>query len=396
MKKMLTAAIAVSLVIICGCNSNTSVLTEMAKDQQRQADKVEKITELIEQQNKNIAVLRKQAEANAVMRAAFSKALKAKLAAKSDGNSKENMIEAALLLAKYGPGNINSQAISILGYLGGERAENALLEMLGDGSYTRNSSYIIRALVAMRSSKLRPVIIKLLESGNSQSINTAMGAINNRSLNILKKADLPLILKILDNMPNHNNNRYNRNNILKLVCLLDQDVGVEYICEELETADANQQRDLVYIPLNAQINLSTKSWQKIIKALGEPNSQNIRAFQALCDAISRKGDLRLMDAASRWADFAIDNSSFSSSYIQMLNRLRDPKTAEIFLDLCLNSKRNNNYYKNYLKNFPGITQENGEYKLVGDLEMKKLLKNRAKIISRLNERDERRASKKEK
>lgn len=375
MRNILIAFIAIPLAgIIYGC-ANTSTLTEMARIQEQHSAQIEKITIVLEE------LLEQEKQTGDT----------------TEINSQDEMFEAALFLAKHGRGNVNNQAIAILGYLGGGKAENALLEMLGNGSYNRNSSYIINALVSMRSNKLRPVIIKLLKSGNTQDINAAMNAINNRSLNILKKSDLPLVIEVLNNMSGNRNNRYNRNNLLKIVCRMDQDTGVKYICEVLETVDVNQQRELIYIPMNAQINLSTKSWLKIIKALDEPNSQNISAFQALCDAISRKGDLRLMDYALEWADFAIENNSLRSSYINMLNRMRDPKSAEIFLDLCLlNKKSRNNYHRNYLKNFPGIIQNDGKYQLVDDKTMKKLLKKRAKTIARLNARDERRASKKKK
>jgi len=366
MRRMLTALIAVPLaIIIYGCTT-PATLTKMAITQERQADNIEKIAKLLEQQNSNVT------------------------------NSQEKMVAAALLLAKYGTGNVSNQAIAILGYLGGVKAEKALLEMINNASSNRNSSYIINALVSMRSNKLRPVIIKLLNSENSQDINSAINAIQNRSLNILKKSDLPLLIKVLNEMPTDNNNSHRRNQIIRVLCQLDQDAGVNYICEELETANMNQQRELIYIPMNHGIRISTKSWMKIIKTLGEPDNQHISAFKALCDGISRNGDIRLIDATLEWADFAVQNSDFRSSYINLLNRMRDVKTAKVFLDLCLKNQQNNNYHKNYLKNFPGLIKKDGKYQLVDDETMGKLLKNRAKVIERLNKRDERRATKKKK
>jgi len=394
MRKMLTVLVAIPLAaIIYGCDSNTGTLTEMARIQGEQAAKIDKITKLVEKQRRDIAVLRKQGEANAVLRAAMSKAIKAKLA-KSGSSSQDKILQAALLLAEQGSSNISHQAINILGYLGGEKAESALLKMLEGSSHGRNSSSIINALVTMRSNKLRPVIIKLLKSNNYQDVEAATNALNNRSLQVLKKSDLPLLLKVLDEIPYDNNNRYRRNNMIKVVCRLDQKTGLKYICDGLETADINQQRDLIYIPAHGQINLSTKSWMKIIKILGEPNNQNFSVFQAVCAGVSRSGDLRLTDIVLPWAEFAVNNNNLRNSYINMLNRMRDPKTAEIFLDLCLNSKRNNNHYMNYLNNFPGIIQKDGKYQLVDDAAMKKLLENRAKRIARLNERDKRKAAKK--
>jgi len=387
MRNVLTVLIAISLaVIICGCDFNISTLTKMTRKQEKQAAKIKQIVVLIKQQRRDIAVLRKQVEADAAMRVKF---------AKSETVSQDKILQAALLLAQQGPSNVSNQAMYILGYLGGKKAESALLKMLENRSHGRNASSIINALVTMRSNKLRPVIIKLLNSNNYQDIDAATNAINNRSSRILKKSDLPLLVKVLDDMPYDNNNRYRRNNMIRAICQLDQDAGVKYICDALETADVNQERELIYIPIHGQINLSAKSWLKIIKVLEEPNVRNLSPFQALCDGISRCGDLRLMDAVLPWTEFAMQNSSFRNSYINMLNRMRDPKSAKVFLDLCLKSTTaRHNYYMSYLNNFPGIIQKAGKYQLVDDATMKKLLKNRAKIIARLNERDKRRATRK--
>jgi HEAT repeat protein len=379
MRNVLTVLIAIPLAaIIYGCDSNT----EIARTQEKQTAKIKQMIVLIKKQSRDIAILRKQVEANT--------AIKAKLAI----SSRDKILQAALLLAEQGPSNISHQAMYILGYLGGEKAENALLKMLADGSRGRNSSAIINALVTMRSRKLRPVIIKLLNSSNHQDIAAATNALNNRSLRILKKSDLPLLIKLLDDMSYDVNNRYRRNNILRAICQLDQNTGIKYICEALETADVNQQRELCYIPAHGGINLSAKSWLKIIKILGEPNGQNISTFQGVCTGIARSGDMRLMDIALSWAELAVDNSSFRNTYIDMLNRMRDPKTAKIFLDLCLKNGATNNHYMNCLRNFPGIIQKDGKYQLVDDAAMKKLLENRAKLITRLNERDKRKAAKK--
>ncbi len=393
MRNLLSILIAIPIsVIIYGCDSNTSTLTKMARIQGEQTVEIAKINELVKQQSRDIAALRKQVEANAAL-AVLSKAIKAK-PEKFETSPQGKIIQAALLLAEQGSSNISSQAINILGYLGGEKAESALLKMLDDNSYNRSLSSIINALITMRSNKLRPVIIKLLNSKRYQDIEAAINTLNNHSLCILEKSDLPLLITLLDQMPYDNNNRYRRNNIIRVIYRLDEDAGVKYICEALETGDVDQQREIVYIPLHGQMKLSYKSWQKIIKAAGEPDIQNFNTFRGLCDGIARCGDLRLMDIALSWAEFADKNNNFRNSFINMLTRMRDPKTAKIFLELCLNSKTNNNYYMNNLKDFPGIIKKDGEYQLVDDAKMKQLLESRAKIIARLNERDKRRAAKK--
>jgi hypothetical protein len=379
MRSVLTVLIAVFLIaVISGCSDNAA-LTEITKIQNQQTAEIDKIIELVKQQNLEIIKLRKERKNKP---------------AKTTGSSREKMIQAALVLAQNGPSNISQQAISILGYLGGEEAENALLSMVDSSSFSRNYSSITNALINMRSNKVRALLIKCLSSDDRNYKNAAMNILRNRSLRILKKSDLPMLKKILDGMSNnnYNNNRYNRNNLIGVICRLDQDAGVKYICDALgEMTDINQQRELLYILNNNRIKLRLSLLKKIIDAMGEPDNQNYSSFQVLFGIISNAGDPRLTDTVLPWADIVITNNNMKSQYINMLQRMRDPKAAKVMLDLCSSANTRNNHY---LRNFPGIIKNGDKYQLVDDAAMKRLLGKREKLIARLDRRDKKRAAKK--
>ena len=391
MQKLLTILFAITLVaVITGCQSTTA-LTEMARIQGQQATQIDKITKLIEQQSQDIATLRKQAEATAIRRAELNKIIKARLTA-TEKSSQDKMLQAALLLAKKGPQNVSGRAITILGYLGGGKAETALLTMIDSPVYRNNYNAIMGALVALRSDKLRVTVIKLLERDNSSDTNAALSVIQNRSIKVLKPVDVPILEKLLNEFPNNNygNNSYQRRNIFNAICLLDQDKGIDILCEELETANKNQQRELLYITRNGGFNLTFKSWQKIVKVIGEPNSQNFELFSPICDGMSRNIDWRLTDIILPWATFAAQNSSFLYNYLSLLSRIRDPKAAKFILELCTKKKQQSRY----LDSFPGIMKTGDKYQLVDAATMKLLLEKRAKRIAHLNARDKKNAAKK--
>jgi hypothetical protein len=373
MKNLLTSLAAASLtVIIYGCQSpDNSKLFEIAKMQELQAVEIEKISQAVKENSENIEKLKASP-------------------ASSAKPSRENLVDAGILLLRNGPTNARYQAITILGYLGGEKAEGALLDMLSDNTFGRNySSQIISALSTMRSEKLRGIVLKLMKSSNLRDRETAINAIQNRSANILTKEDLPLLIEVLREYPNNNNNYYRRINIIRTIYHLDPNTGEKVICEELETTPMQRQRELLYIPRNNNMSMSFKTWKKIIDILGDPNNNNLNTFYGVCEALSRTPDYRITDIVLPWALFAEQNSNFRRSYMNMLNNIKDPKAAKVFLEFALKDKS----FSGYLNNFPGITKRSGEYQLVDEATMKKLLARRDKIVKRLNERDARKEAK---
>ncbi|MDD5597495.1 MAG: hypothetical protein PHV82_06095 [Victivallaceae bacterium] len=366
MKNLLASLSAAFLtVIIYGCQSPDGRWADIARLQEQQGAEIEKISRAVKQNSLAIEKLKNAPPA-------------------PGKGSRDELVEAALLLLNNGPSDAKYQVITILGCLGGKKAEDALLKMLHTGSSGRNySSQIISALNTMGSGKLREVVLELLKSGNSRDREVAINAFQNHSLNILKKSDLPLLENILKEMPANNNDYYRRLNLIKAICCLDPKAGGKIICEELETIPPRRQRELLYITQDNRIVISFKSWKKIVDALGAPNQTNLNTFYTLCDALGRNPDLRYTDIILPWADFAEQDNNFRRTYLNLLGNLRDPKAAKVFLKSAAGDRN----YSNYLNNYPGIIGKNGEYRLVDADTMKLLLERREKTIARLNQRD---------
>lgn len=392
MKSLLAVSSFCLVAVLAGCNS-TEMLNDIAESQEKQTFEVKKISALVEKQNKDIAILRETVQK--MVKVAEKEEKERKEGKKVDsGNLNEKLIDAAVLLAKQGPQNSVYNAIQIIGYIGGKGAEDALLDMLKDSSFGRRySSNIIRALMTMRSKKLRSVIIDTIKDGNANEIRNIINSINNNFASIFKKSDLPMFVKLLDEMPSDNNNFYPRCNLIRAICGLNQDLGVKLICNELETANRNNQRQLLYITNHHNMRINLVNWKKIIKTIGnEPDGQNRELFEVVCQAISRGSDYRMTDIILPWADFALTNSNFRNNYMNALRAIQDPKAAKTMIDMY-NAGARNEYY---MRNFPGIVKNNGKYQLADEATMKKLMERREKVIARLNARDKRLAAKKEK
>ena len=389
MKSLLAVSSCCLVAVLAGCNS-TEVLNNIAENQEKQTLEIREISELMEKQNKDIAILREAIQEMVKMEE------KEEQEEKEDdsGNQNGKLIDAAVFLAKRGPQNGVYSAIQILGYIGGKGAEEALLDMLKDGSFGRRYySNIISALSSMRSKKLRGVVIDIIKDGSPNEIRNIINTINNNFTSIFKKSDLPMFAKLLDEMPNDNNNFYSRCNLIKAICRLDQDFGVKLICNELETANRNNQRQLLYITNQHNMLINLANWKKIIKAIGsEPDAQSRELFDIVCQAISRGSDYRMTDIILPWADFALTNSNFRNNYMNALRAIQDPKAAKTMIEMY-NAGARNEYY---MRGFPGIVKNNGKYQLADEATMKKLMERREKVIARLNARDKRLAAKKEK
>ena len=387
MKSLLAVGSCCLVAVLAGCNS-TEVLNDIAENQEKQNLEIREISKLVEKQNKDIAILRET-----VQKMVKTEEKEEKEDEETDsGNLNGKLVDAAVLLAKRGPQNSAYNAIQILGYIGGKGAEEALLDMLKDNSFGRRySSNIVRALSSMRSKKLRGVVIDIIKDGNPNEIRNIVNSINNNFTSIFKKSDLPMFAKLLDELPSNNNNFYSRCNLIKAICGLDQDLGVKLICNELETASRNNQRQLLYITNQHNMRISLANWEKIIKTIGsEPDGQNRELFEIVCQAISRGSDYRMTDIILPWANFAITNSNFRNNYMNALRVIQDPKAAKTMIDMY-NAGARNDYY---MRSFPGIVKNNGKYQLVDDAAMKKLMARREKIIDRLNARDKRLAASK--
>ena len=364
-------SVVLATVTIAWLNAGCST-TDLANTQS-QANDIAEIRTTLKKQQEDIASLRKM------------------LDQQTAAPGQEQLFNAAVLLAKNCPENQSTMAISIIGAFGGSKAESILLEMLETAS-PNQSSTILTVLSNMRSQKLHGIIIKLLESGNSQQFGSVINVLQNNSGMILK-SDLPIIEKALENCPNNNydNNRYFRNVLLGIVLRLDQNKGIQYLCDDLQSMHPNRKQEIIHLITNNNYFLRFNTWEKIIKDTGDIDNFNVAFYTAILQALGQTGDWRITDLMLPWAEFASSNDNFRRSYVDTLIRIKDPKAAKTILGLCDNSIKSG-----YLDMYPGIKKENGNYVLIDDAAMQKLLEQRTKRIEHLNELDNKRASKIEK
>jgi hypothetical protein len=382
-----TLACVVLAALVSGCQSSKE-MSELSATQVKQAKQMDEITTCIKKQQQGIKQVKDEI-------AKFAAKIEAKSReGQSGGADRQAMLAAALLLVQKGSGNIPNQAIPILGALGGKDAENALLGMVENAS-SRNLYLIVNTLASMRCKKLNGVILKLLNSDDDRKVYSVTNVLNSHSTRIFTKKDLPELEKALVKRLDCNNNssRGIRNALLNVICRLDLSMGIKYICDALEDEEPSRQRETLYLLNRNNLIMNYKSWKQVIDAIGEPNQQNYNAFQVICDGISRNGDWRLTDLVLPWAEYAMLNRNFKYQYITMLNRLRDPKAAEVLLDLLEDDKSSHNRYRH---GYPGIVKKKNEYQLVDAAAMEILMTKRAKRIARLNERDKRIAARKKK
>lgn len=363
-------------VAIAGANAGCSTTTNS-----QQANDIAEIRSTLNKQQEEIAALRKTIDSKTVV-----------------GSEQELLFDAAVLLARKSPESQASTAIYLLGTIGGIKAEPILLEMLETASPDRLPA-ILTALSNMRSQKLHDILMKFLTSEeNQQTISTVVNILNNSNSNIpniVKKSDLPVIEKILAKYPDsdYNNNRYIRGMLLGIILRLDQDKGVQYICDDLQLATLPQKQNIIYLITNNNYRISFKSWEKIIKNTGDFDEFNPDIYFAILRVLSQTGDLRATDLILPWAEFAKTNDNFRRQYVDLLVKLRDPNAAKILLDLYQPENLVNCKGRGNLDNYPGIKIENNNYVLVDAATMQKLLEQRAKKIENLNELDKKRAEK---
>lgn len=372
-------------IAIAGVNAGCSTATNS-----QQANDIAEIRSTLNKQQDEIAALRKALDSKTFT-----------------SYEQDQLFSAVVLLARKSPENQTSMAISLLGSIGGLKAEPILLEMLETASPNQTSA-ILDTLSNMRSQKCHDVFMKILaDEDNPQVTSTVVSILYNNNQNIVKKSDLPAIEKLLVKYPNndYNNNRYIRGMLLGIILRLDQKKGVQYICDDLEAANSTQKQNTIFQITNYNPRLSFNSWEKIIKSTGDFDEFNPDIYYAILRGLSQTGDLRVTDLILPWAEFAKTNENFRRQYVDSLVRMRDPKAAKTLLELyqpgssvsCKNRgfADNSPGIKNRgsLDNYPGIKKVNDIYVPVDDATMQKLLDQRAGKIESLNELDKKRAEK---
>ena len=351
----------------------------------------EKITSLEAGQQKQEAQLnelQKQVQANAAQ-------LKAQAIPADAIGSNAKLIEAALYLINNGNSNVAQQSVYLLGQIGGSEVESVLIKLLDEKPNLSNSIY--QALANMQSKKLRPLILKKLDSIDSgnispEEIGNIINFFNNQSMGGLTRTDLPRLEKLLQAIPDndYNNNRYWRQSLIGQILRLDSARGIQLLCDEIATATPPyRQRDLLYQINNYNVQIKQSDWGKLIEALGPLSANNAESYSGLFNAMQRSSDWRLTDVVLPWAETVKTNRDAANNYLSMLLNLRDPKAAKVVLEM-LNDKELRSYNRGRVE-YPGIKQVNGEYTLVSEAELEKLIASRDKLIERLNARDKKRA-----
>ncbi len=298
----------------------------------------------------------------------------------------DDLVNAAVLLIKRGPNNSRYNAINILGEIGGEKAEKSLLDLLdSDPNYRSN---IFQALMRINSPRLRELVVNTMENPSGNDFNNISACFNSHNNRIFTRKDIPLLLKYLGRIPLRSNYSHYRSGVIGIVLNLDTPKGIDLVCQEM-LLNPSGNNDIFYRFNNNNMVVSIADWKKIFEALGPICSANLNTYQAICQAIRNCGDIRITDIVLPWAEFSKTNPNFKRSYLEMLVNLKDPKAAPVIVEI--QDAGNGVYMTRRLKECPGIVEKNGKLVLVDNAEMEKLMAQREKTISRLNEFDKKRA-----
>lgn len=303
----------------------------------------------------------------------------------SKKSSQEDMqgqlVDATMFILKNGNVNVLHNAINILGMIGGEKAENTLLELIR--IYPNHSNIIIQALRTNKSSKIRGLIFDMIKNDRGDTLNNISFIFELHGIQVFTPEDTPLLIDLLNSSTPNRHSRHGRNALIALITSFDNDKGTDLICKEILTTNPQQQHELINKISHQNVFMDSDNWIKLVNTLGFPSNANINSCNSILDGIQRSGDWRITEAILPWADFSETNNNMYYSYMNAIVQMRDPLAAPVLLKLIKNP---NNRQRYNLNEFPGIVkQPDGEYALVDDAAMEKLLENRKKRIASLEE-----------
>lgn len=360
---MKTALFAISvLIILAGCVS-------------RNDKEIAEIRASLEKQNAEISALRAELDE-------FNKAPE-KLAEIRE----EQMLDAAILLARNCPDKCSSQAIRILGNLGGEKAEAVLMD-LAENSSGKKYWAVLDALENMKSKKLRGIILQELSNENSKHLRDIIHLLNRPSKKIIEKEDITVIEKLLrkfDDNSGRENNADIRNSLIRIIYGLDPEKGTKLACKILSKSSQSSGGKLIYCLTENNTSVNIASWIEIVKASGLAQ-ENTDLWRTILERISYRNDWRVTDIILPQIEKIPPSSILIQNCINALSRLKDPKAAGMLLELYDKNEKFSSQKVN-LNNYPGIKKDGNKYVLVDDETMKKLMEKRAKKIKYLNEID---------
>ncbi len=369
-----------TLFTVLGCGCNSTMFNEEKKVPEKPVYDAQKHIEQLQTEvtaNKKISMDNK-----AKIDHAMGMLVKLKTAkAKSPGSPQDKMVEAAVLLAKNSTNSqVKYNAIRILGYLRGPKAEAALIAML-DTCSQQYKREVLQALSNMNSSKLYGIVIKMLETANAYDTDALCSILNSNNFRgLITKKDIPLLLAFYQKMPKNNNNRYRRRDFLRMLARLDALKAADLVCQELVlTTQGHYKREMLYAFTNHDVEVPYEAWKKVFSCLGPATSSNYDAYRNIFDRFRNSSDWRLTDLILPMVEYATANKSFGNSLIYAMSNMRDPKAAPALVKL-LNMKE---FKHQNVSDFPGIVKKNNEYLLADKAEMEKLMALRKRRMEQL-------------
>ncbi|MHC4871105.1 MAG: HEAT repeat domain-containing protein [Planctomycetota bacterium] len=144
-----------------------------------------------------------------------------------------DMAEAAILLSKSNNKNITNSVCHILGYIGGEKAEQRLIEMCEN---SENPYSPMNALARMGSSKALKLALDKLKTGTKNEKSSASGMLPQ----LIKPENVVEVAQILPTLlGNDYTTRNIRNNIIRALGEAGDIRATEYIVPFIRNADNN-------------------------------------------------------------------------------------------------------------------------------------------------------------
>lgn len=298
------------------------------------------------------------------------------------GITTQSMEDAALMLTYSPDPNLRQHTIAILGQLGGQKAEERLLEMMESDRNTQ--SMVLQALRAMGSPKLEPLVMGILQEGSLQQKSVAAGMLSE----VLNRANVNVVLDMLNELPLGNHSY--ANSVRQQIYGALRNLGDPKACRPLmEAALLETQEYTQREAVQAMIGCSTPAelglLVEMLRNLGPVGSNSsANSHQQLLSHLGQLGDPRATPALMEHLDSP--NRSVTQQTVQALAQLQDPYAAERLVEVANGPDSHaKQYLSHYINNgYPGVRRnDDGTYSLEKGEVMERLMKARERTVARL-------------
>ena len=298
------------------------------------------------------------------------------------GFGRDQMLNAAMLLASATDQQIRSSAAEVLGRLGGKQAEKRLLEMARNDLQLANVAF--SQLRQMGCRELMPILLDQLQSGTPEQKQHASSSLQG----LVMPEHIPALVEVLNALSWSQQHPWQsiRSNLYNALGQTGHHAAAEALVlalkkETYEYGKQNICRALTQCVPGDNVEI----YKQALAALGKDTQQNYGAFTQIIQILGQSGSYH---ASEVLIDFM---GSSHHEYVrrtaaQSVMQLRDPVAAEPLCQL-LNSEDYPEDQRRYLTQmieragYPGIRKVEGKYALVPEEEMKKLLAERAKALN---------------